>query len=250
MSSPAAATARRTGREDRIWEIDFLRGLAILLMVLYHFGYDLTELAGIRRVLGIDFDLLSGPFQAAVAVFAGVFVVLCGVSSGLPRSNPKRGLKLLAAALLITAASYVFDPQEVIVFGILHCLAVCILIYGLTLEKAKPSLILAAAAGVLALSLGLPALLKNTAVHTDAWLAVGVHRVGFSTFDYFPLLPWLGVFLAGAAFGKRFYSSRRSLLPWGRPVPIVNAAGRYSLWIYLIHQPLLLGIFYILGLLR
>jgi uncharacterized membrane protein len=256
MSAPAASpspteqSARRSRREARIWEIDFLRGVAILLMVLYHFGYDLTELAGVRRVLGIDFDLLSGPFQAAVAFFAGTFVVLCGISTSLTRSNIRRGLRLLAAALLVTGASYLFAPEEVILFGILHCLALCILVYGLTLEKAGPLACLGAAAGVVAISLALPVLLETTPIHTDWLLAFGVHSDTFSSFDYFPLLPWLAVFLAGAAVGKRFYAARKSLLPWGRPVPVINAAGRYSLWIYLIHQPLLLGIFYLAGLLR
>lgn len=248
--SPAFSDAPPSARAPRIWEIDFLRGLAILLMVAYHFGYDLTELAGVRRVLGIDFDLLSGPFQVAVALFAGTFVVLCGISTSLTRSNIRRGLKLLAAALLVTAASYVFAPEEVILFGILHCLALCILIYGLSLERAKPLTCLAASAVVLAASLALPALLKTTPIRSDWLLAFGVHSDTFSSFDYFPLLPWLAVFLAGAAFGKRFYAARRSLLPWGRPVPVINLAGRTSLWIYLVHQPLLLGIFYLTGLLR
>jgi len=228
-------------RTDRIWEIDFLRGLAILLMVAYHFGYDLTELAGVRRVLGIDFDLLSGPFQVAVAVFAGIFVVLCGVSSSLTRSNVRRGIKLLAAALLVTTASYIFSPEEVILFGILHCLL---------LEKAQPLACLGASAAVFAISLAVPALIKDIPIRSDWLLAFGIHSDAFSSFDYFPLLPWLGVFLTGAAFGKRFYASRQSLLPWGRPIPPINAAGRYSLWIYLIHQPILLGIFYLVGLLR
>lgn len=243
-------TASDKADRTRIWEIDFLRGLAILLMVAYHFGYDLTELAGIRRVLGIDFDLLSGPFQIAVALFAGLFVVLCGISTSLTRSNIRRGLKLLAAALLVTAASWVFDPQEAILFGILHCLAICILIYGLLLEKAKPLACLGASAGVFAISLAVPALLKSVPIRSDWALVFGVHSDTFSSFDYFPLLPWLGVFLAGAAFGKRFYAARKSLLPWGRPIPVVNAAGRTSLWIYIIHQPVLLGIFYLAGLLR
>ncbi len=237
-------------RSERIWEIDFLRGLAILLMVAYHFGFDLVELAGVRRVAGIAVDLQSGPFRIAVAFFAGLFIVLCGISGSLTRSNFRRGLKLLAVALLVTAASYVFSPNQVILFGILHGLAVCILLYGATLEKAGPIACLIASGAVFTVSIAVPIILKNTPIRSDWLLPFGIVSDTFTSYDYFPLLPWLGVFLAGAAIGKAFYATRRSLLPWGRPVWLVNAAGRHSLWIYVIHQPVLLGIFYLLGLMR
>jgi uncharacterized membrane protein len=235
---------------ERIWEIDFLRGLAILLMVAYHFGFDLVELAGVRRVLGIAVDLQSGPFRIAVAFFAGLFIVLCGISGSLTRSNIRRGLKLLAVALIVTAASYIFSPDQVILFGILHLLGVCILVYGWTLEKAGPIACLAAAGAVFAVSFVVPIVLKNTPIRSDWFLPFGIVSATFSSFDYFPLLPWLGVFLMGAAIGKTFYAARKSLFPWGRPVWLINAAGRHSLWIYVIHQPVLLGLFYLLGLMR
>lgn len=234
----------------RIWEIDFLRGLAILLMVSYHGGFDLVELAGIRRVRGIAVDLGSLPFRIAVAFFAGLFIVLSGISGSLTRSNFRRGLKLLAVALLVTAASYVFSPDQVILFGILHLLGLCILIYGAALERSGPVACLAAAATVFAVSLAVPLLLKGTPIRNDWLLPFGIVSDTFTSFDYFPILPWLGVFLTGAAIGKVFYSSRKSLLPRGRPVWLINAAGRRSLWIYVIHQPVLLGIFYVLGLMR
>lgn len=235
---------------ERVWEIDFLRGLSILLMVAYHFGFDLVELAGVRRVLGIGVNLTSPGFRVAVAFFAGLFVILCGISSSLTRSNFRRGLKLLAVALLVTAASYVFSPDQVILFGILHLLGLCILIYGAALEKSSPIACLAAAAAVFAVSLAVPIFLKNTPIRSDWLLPFGIVSDTFTSFDYFPLLPWLGVFLTGAAIGKTFYASRKSLLPRGRPVWLINAAGRRSLWIYVIHQPVLLGIFHVLGLMR
>jgi uncharacterized membrane protein len=250
MTEANERLARPGKSGDRIWEIDFLRGLAILLMVLYHAGYDLVELAGIRKVLGITFDLQSGPFRIAVDLFAGLFIVLCGISGTLTRSNIRRGFKLLAFALLVNAASYVFSPEEAIHFGILHCLGVCILFYGLALEKAAPWTCLAAAGIVFALSLAVPLALRHTAIRFDWLLPFGITSDTYASFDYFPLLPWLGVFLIGSAAGKTFYASRRSLLPKRRPVPLINAAGRYSLWIYIIHQPFLLGLFYALGLLR
>jgi len=178
--------------QNRIWELDFLRGIAIVLMLLFHGGFDVTELAGKHTVFGIRWNLGSPAFQVAVAVFAGLFIVLCGISSTLTRSNARRGLKLLVVAALVTAASFVFNREETIYFGILHCLGVCILIYGAVFRKAGPWLLAGAGALVFVLNAGISALLKGTPVHTD-WLApFGIISDSFSSFDYFPLLPWFG----------------------------------------------------------
>ena len=231
----------------RIGEIDFLRGLAILLMLLYHAGFDLTELAGKRVIFGIRWNLAAPGFQVAVAVFAGLFILISGVSSTLTRSNVRRGLKLLIVAALVTAASYVFNREETIYFGILHCLGVCILVYGAVFRKAGPVVLAGAGAFVFALDALVKAGLKSVPIHGD-WLApFGVISDTFSSFDYFPLLPWFGVFLAGAALGKSLYARKKSILPFAVPANPVNLAGRHTLLIYVVHQPVFLAILYALG---
>jgi len=242
---------RRDGRASpRIWEIDFLRGLSIILMLFYHGGFDITELAGKHAIFGIRWNLGSPGFQIAVDVFAGLFVLLCGVSSTLTRSNVRRGLKLLGVAALVTAASYVFKREEAIYFGILHCLGACILIYGGTLERAKPRLLAAAGLGVFGLSLVLPAALGGAPIRFD-WLApLGIISDSFSSYDYFPLLPWFGVFLVGTALGKWLYAGRQSLIRKPMPKNFVNFAGRHTLLIYVVHQPIFLGILFVLGWIR
>jgi len=242
---------KRSGKRalvsSRIWEIDFLRGLSIILMLLYHGGFDITELAGKHTVFGIRWNLGSPGFQVAVAVFSGLFILLCGISSTLTQSNVRRGLKLLAVAALVTAASYVFNREEAIYFGILHCLGACILIYGWALEKAKPGLLAAAGLGVFGLSLVLTAAVGRTPIRFD-WLApFGIISGTFSSYDYFPLLPWFGVFLGGSALGKWLYAERRSLIKKRSPVGFFNLAGRHTLLIYVVHQPIFLGILYVLG---
>ncbi len=239
---------RREGpAPPRIWEIDFLRGLSLILMLFYHGGFDITELAGKHTVFGIRWDLGSPGFQVAVDVFAGLFILLCGVSSTLTRSNVRRGFRLLAVAALVTAASYVFNGEETIYFGVLHCLGACILIYGWTLEKAKPWLLAAAGLGVFALSFILPAVSGNAPVRSD-WLApFGIVRDTFSSYDYFPLLPWFGVFLAGTAVGKWLYPGRQSRIHRPMPATFINLAGRHSLLIYVVHQPVFLAVLFALG---
>jgi uncharacterized membrane protein len=236
------------GLGARIWEIDFLRGLSIILMVFYHALYDLSEMGGIRALLGVSIDLSRPFWTTAQYFFAGLFVVLSGTSSTLSRNNARRALKILAVAILVTAATFVFDSRSAVYFGILHCLAVSILIYGLTLEKSGPSACVGAAAVVFGLSAARVLLTRNVPVRFDWLLPFGVHSPAFSSFDYFPLLPWLGVFFIGAALGKSMYARRRSLIPVRLPMTFINAAGRHSLLIYIVHQPILMGLLYLSGL--
>ncbi len=234
-------------RRSRIWEIDFLRGVSIILMVGYHLLYDLGEMVGLPSFLGFSTNLAARGWIVAQLFFACLFVVLSGISSTLSRGNVRRALKLLAVALLVTAATYVFDSSSAIIFGILHCLAVSILIYGLTMERSAAWLPAATGAAVIGLSLAVPALLKGVPIRTDWLLPFGIHSPTLSSFDYFPLLPWLGIFLAGAALGKSVYAKRRSFIPVRLPVTFVNIAGRHSLLIYIVHQPVILGVLYVLG---
>jgi uncharacterized membrane protein len=251
MLNPAAEqTVYKKKPGPRIWEIDFLRGLSIILMVLYHFGYDLTEFCGIRRIFGIEINLASPSLTIAQYFFAGVFIVLCGISSTLSRNNARRALKILGIAVIITGVTYLYSSSETIYFGILHCLGVCILFYGLTFQKAKPLTCAASGALVFALSAARSLIISNMSVDFDWLLPLGISGHTLSSYDYFPLLPWLGVFLMGTALGKSVYASRRSLIRRPLPESIINTAGRHSLLIYVIHQPILLGILYLLGLMR
>ncbi len=231
----------------RIWEIDFLRGLAIILMVGYHLLFDLGEFRGVERFLGFSTDLSTLAWTIAQYFFATVFVALSGISSTLTRSNVRRGLRLLAVSLAVSAVTYVFDPASAVYFGILQCLAVSMLLYGAAFERAGASACAAWGGLVIGFSAALPALRKALAFRFDWLLPFGLHSPTFSSFDYFPLIPWFGVFLVGAALGKSVYAPRRSLLPWRPPATFVNVAGRFSLLIYIVHQPVIMGILYLLG---
>jgi uncharacterized membrane protein len=239
-----------TDRHERIWEIDFLRGVAIILMVCYHLLFDLGEFVGVKTFLGWSTDLSKTAWIIAQFFFAGLFVVLSGTSSTLSRNNVRRGLRLLAVSLLVSIATYIFDASSAVYFGILQCLAVSMLLYGAAFETAKANVCAAAGAAVLGLGAALPWLKRALAVRTDWLMPLGLHGPSFSAFDYFPLIPWFGIFLVGAAMGKSLYASKQSLLPWRLPRTFVHFAGRHSLLIYIVHQPLIMGVLYLLGLVK
>ena len=247
--APVASATTSPGRA-RIWEVDFLRGVSIILMVGYHLLYDLGAMVGVGSFLGFSTDLSTRAWTIAQYFFAGLFVVLSGISSTLSRGNIRRALKLIAVALLVTAATFIFDRSSAILFGILHCLAVSILIYGLVLEKAGAAACAAAGVAVFGLGAVIDRVLQGVPIRSDWLLPFGIHSPAFSSFDYFPLFPWFGIFLVGAALGKSLYAERRSLIPGRLPVTFVNLAGRHSLLIYIVHQPVILACLYVLGLIR
>ena len=234
----------------RIWEVDFLRGVSIILMVGYHLLFDLGEFRGVKSFLGFSTELTKPAWVVAEFFFAALFVVLSGISSTLSRSNVRRGLRLLAVSFLVTAVTFAFDSTQAVWFGILQCLAVSILIYGAAFVNAGPGACAAWGGLVLALGAALPAAKKALAVRFDWLLPFGLHSPSFSSFDYFPLIPWLGVFLVGAALGKSVYAARRSLIPRRLPETFVNFAGRHSLLIYLVHQPVIMGVLTLIGRLK
>jgi uncharacterized membrane protein len=240
-----AAAGPNAGRRTRIWEIDFLRGLAIILMVGYHILFDLGEFNGVKRFLGFSTDLSSAAWTAAQYLFAGLFVVLSGISSTMSRSNLRRGLKLLVLALAVTAVTWVFEPSSAVLFGILHCLALSILLYGAAFERKGPAACAAWGAVILGLGALLPTMRQAAAISSDWLLPLGIYGPSFASYDYFPLLPWFGVFLAGAALGKRIYAPGRSLIPRPPGETFINTAGRHSLLIYLVHQPVIMAVLYL-----
>ncbi len=238
------------GRSARIWEIDFLRGLSIILMVFYHGFFDLNAFAGVKSLLGVSIDLAKPGWVVAEYFFAAVFVILSGISSTFSRGNVRRALKILAVAVVVSLVTFLFDPRSTIYFGILHCLGVSILVYGSFFSKAGPVATAGAGVAVLALSWLKSTLFRGVTVGFDWLLPFGIHSPFFSSFDYFPLLPWLGVFLIGSAVGKSVYAPRRSIIPIRIPETFVNFAGRHSLLIYIVHQPVIMGVLYLFGYVR
>ena len=110
----------------RVYAIDEIRGLSILLMVLYHAVYDVVY------IFGVNFPFFSSPFMNVLRdIFAGLFILISGVACQYSRNNIKRGFLCFMLGIVISIVSYLVSPSQFIAFGILHFLGCAMLLYGL-----------------------------------------------------------------------------------------------------------------------
>lgn len=240
--------------QTRFWEVDLLRGCAVILMVLFHLAFDLDYFGAARIDVHSGFWFLLGRLAAVLFVLlVGVSLVLScwraelqGRAGGFRRMLLKRSLWLLALATGITLATYLFIGKGFIVFGVLHLIGVSILL-------AYPFLRLRSANAVLGLLFIFIGWYFSTIDFDSPWLIwAGLAPATFYTLDYFPIVPWFGVVLLGTALGDGLYRGyrRRIELPDLSRSPLVRHfafLGRNSLAIYLIHQPALIAILWLVG---
>ena len=225
----------------RIWELDAFRGLCILGMVIVHFIYDLTDL---YRVV----DWKCPAWFAALQYWGGVvFLLISGICVTLGCHHVRRGLILIGCGFLCTAVTFgmfylnLAGKAIIIWFGVLHCLGCCMILWHFFRKLSTPLMALCSA-----LLIGVGFWLRGQ-IFTFPWLMpLGFLYKGFASSDYFPLIMNLGFFLVGALLGRTLYKHKRTLFPRtkakSRGVRFLITCGRHSLWIYLLHQPVLSGI--------
>ena len=238
----------------RFWEVDFLRGMAIILMVLFHLAYDLNYFGAQQIELASRFWFYLARFTATL------FLLLVGVSLSLSYSRArllgqedrfrfrllKRGLWIFSLAVGVTLVTYLFIGRGFIIFGVLHLIGVSLLLSYSFRRLHGVNFML----GLLFILTGL--FLQSVSVDFPWLLWMGLAPWDFRSVDYFPLLPWFGVILIGVASGDLFYRgySRRIPVPDLAKSSLVSGLaflGRNSLAIYLAHQPVLIGLLYLGG---
>ncbi len=230
-------------RLDRLWEVDVLRGVAILMMVVYHLMWDLYGLAG------WDIPIYGRFWGTWQRITASLFIGLVGVSMYLRAMRLQRqghyafapylqrALIIFTWGLVISLATYIFDPAEFVRFGILHFIATSIVLTYPFLRVPE------AAIPVGVLVLNLPRLI--TWRHSWGWAEwIGLARVPHAAFDYFPVIPWWGVTLIGLGLGRYLFPKGVPRFPRVSEVPALlrglQLAGQNALLIYLLHQPVLI----------
>lgn len=239
---------------ERSWEIDALRGTAVVAMILYHFSYDLAyfglfDVGFFRSGLGLNTGRLIGGsfiFLAGLSLTLSYGRATASRSSGgkLFRKYLSRGLRIFSYGLVITLLTWIFLPNEMIVFGILHLIGACIILAYPFLTLKLPNVAL----GVACIAAGM--LLRGFDVDSPWLVWLGTDPT-FFMLDYWPIFPWFGVMLLGIAAGNALYGDRRKrdARPASRPQAIRPLAflGSHSLLVYLIHQPILLAALLLLG---
>ena len=222
-------------KKRRIELIDAVRGLAVILMVIHHLLFDLVEF------LNAPEWLYSNPvFDILHYFFAGLFIFLSGISSKFSRSNVKRGLKAFALALGISAVTYFIDAP--IRFGVLHLLGFAMVFYGLTQRLWDGIPRRAAPFIYLALLVGSALAVRFIVIDFEHIWMLGWTVEGFVSYDYFPVFPWLFVFLAGTWAGQYIIEEKLPRRFYEQKVPLFPAVGRKSLLIYVLHQPVMYGL--------
>ena len=217
---------------SRIWELDFLRGTALILMIYFHIIFDMAVFFNYSVSYEGNINYYIGKISAIL------FILIAGICCSLSGNNIKRGLKVTGAALFVTLASYIYNPGFIILFGILHFLGFCILLSTATNKLGKYSLLIS---GTIIIITGF--FIQFINVNHNYLFIFGIINRSFVSQDFYPLIPWFGVFLYGMAFGKELYSQNRSLFKSSPRYRMVSTAGRHTLPIYLIHQPVILLIF-------
>lgn len=261
-------------KRNRVWEIDFIRGICVLLMILDHFAMLLADYFAMSWYGSklADFDAFSlfcfqwihgaarPSIHTAVLFF---FFAVSGISCTFSRSNFKRGAQLAILAGVYSFCSLFADrvvgiSNIVTTFGVLHFLAVCILLYALVewACKGNPFHIAIVATGIIGITLILyycytppantPLFFGIISPPYDAYgnASLFFEQGDISPGDLFTMIPYTAFYFAGVLLAPFLYGKRRSLLPkldgkWNKPVCFI---GRHALLAYLLHLLVSAGI--------
>ena len=256
----------------RIWEIDFLRGFCVLLMILDHTCLMLSLYFGPAWYGGFEGMRTSPEFGAKLCALCEVywnsqlraighpivlfiFFSISGISCAFSRSNMKRGILLAIVSGIYTLVTYLIDKYFMLgcftAFGVLHFYAFCILLWAIICKICKDNKIAKMMySGFMVILVAVLYYCYKAPATTPEWLfwawphnnadgtpATFYAQWAVSPGDLFTIIPWASFFFAGTFLQPILYSKRRSLLTkldrgWHRPISFL---GRHALWVYILH---------------
>ena len=234
----------------RLLQLDALRGIAIVLMVIFNWSFALSFIGAIKGGPTNAMSLFSNTWLywwLFPRIIAASFITIAGISLALSHEKIKykplkfifkkyflRGGKIFLLGLGITAVTYLTYQNYTIWFGILHLIGLSIIISSFFLKYKKLSLLI-----------GLAIITAGIYIQAELPHLLWLLPFDFQTFDYFPLLPWSGFVFVGIFIGnciKKSKSVHNMFID-----KTVAFLGRHSLLIYIVHQPLLVAILFLLG---
>lgn len=237
---------------SRFIELDFLRGLAIILMIFGHVLWDLNH----YKILPMN-DMIYSSLQSFVPPLFFILVGMCLIISKKRIENKnindenefykhlvKRGLKIFGLGVAITTISLAVFPGKPIIFGVLHCIGLSVILSAPFLKYRNYNILFAISILFGGLIFSQISFENPSVFH----LIFGLHpeSIWHYTVDYFPLVPWFGITLLGIVIGDWLYCGEKRMfkipdLSKYKPAKIFSWAGQHSLGLYLIHQPLIAG---------
>lgn len=239
-------------KKPRLHLLDALRGFLLLNMIAYHGLWNLVYLFGVRAPW-----YTGRPGYLWQQFICWSFILLSGYCWSMSRSHLKRGLLVFGGGAVVSLVTCILMPENRILFGILTCIGSCVLLMQ-PLEKPLRKIPMGTG---LALSFLLFLLLRNCpegSLGFEKWIIcdlphwlyrnnltayVGFPHPGFYSTDYFPLLPWLFLFVTGYFLHRVTNSKGWDMQLFARgKVPLLNWLGCHSLLVYLLHQPVLYGL--------
>lgn len=244
----------RATPKKRIHLIDEVRGAAVILMIVFHIFFTAGEIYGCG-LAHVIYEYL----QIIEPVISVTFIFISGICTRLSRSNLKRGIILFAIALGINFITGMIIPEFAIRFGVINLLSVCMILYGLTeklLERINPVVGLIISFVLFMLTWGINYgyigvfgayrlfELPDSMYQTNYLFPLGFRNSTFRSGDYFPLFPWVFLFLSGSFFARLFNKKKLPKTFYKIHAKFLCLLGKYSLIIYITHQPIIYGIFY------
>lgn len=240
----------KTPVQDRLWQLDLARGLAISAMVVYHVLFDLAY----SDILSFGMDIIM---RYSAILIGSSFLFIAGISLVLEhercirngdkvkalRKHLSRGIIIFTWGMMITAVTLIAVPDLFVIFGILHCIGASIMLAAPLAGRGRISLVL----GITVIVAGY--LISGVVINGWSLVWIGIRPDGFTTLDYYPLLPWSGILFIGVWAGNRIIpcvespvrNNGRGHIKW------LLWIGQHSLLIYLIHQPIILIFLFLLG---
>ena len=236
-------------KKVRIDLIDALRGIAVCAMILHH-GMVLFEM-----MFDYSFKILqTSAFSIVQSLFVALFILISGICTNYSRNVLKNGIIVTSAAIIITVITAFILPavgfsECQIYFGILHMFGLSMLLYALT---EKPLSKINATWGTVIFAILFIAYyiiyLNAPLVDTKLLVIFGFTYPGFFSADFYPLLPYFFLFICGGYIGKFVKNNKFPKWFYEVKIPFFDFIGKHALLIYVIHQPIIFFILYLVSL--
>lgn len=240
----------------RMCLLDEIRGIAVILMVIYHTFYSMAFIFHMEFSYPIMFSIM--PYEPIIPI---IFITVSGIVSVYSKSNFKRGLIIFAIALLITLVTSIILPGQAILFGILHFLGIGLIIYSFLKKPLSKipinlglflSLILFVILYDLPKSvIGFPPYLGTELpdeFYSIYWLSfLGFPTPDFVSSDYFPILPYIFLLFFGSFIGRYLKEVKTPEVLYKKLCSPLDFIGKHALLIYVLHQPIIIGILFLIS---